>query len=119
MEMDDATLEKYARQVLVDEVGYDGQCTILQTSLRVTAPDGVWRDLACRYLLAAGFSITVADDADMTLVVSGGQYQQEVTLQPDIGRLMMDIGQAITQAILSTSSQKSSTDSGGRGGTNA
>ncbi|MCL4351060.1 MAG: hypothetical protein M1318_00185 [Firmicutes bacterium] len=104
--MDDATLEQFARQVLVDEVGYDGQCAILQTPLRVTAPDGIWRDLACRYLSAAGFPIAVADGADPTLVVSGGKYWQEIPLESDIGRLMMEIGQTITQVILSIASQK-------------
>ncbi|PSR32629.1 MAG: hypothetical protein C7B46_13500 [Sulfobacillus benefaciens] len=106
MEMDDATLERYARQVLVEEIGYDGQCAILQTPLRVTAPDGVWRDLVCRYLSAAGFPITVADGVDPALVVSGEKYRQEIPLGSDIGRLMMAVGQAITRVILSTASEK-------------
>ena len=62
MRLSPSQAQRYARHVLLDEVGAAGQLRLLSTSVRV-AGTGVAAEEAARYLVAAGVGNVLADDA--------------------------------------------------------
>lgn len=100
MELDDATLERYARQVLVEEIGYEGQCLILQSTLSIGGQESPWRSLLVRYVRAFGFQVVVSDLSQPHLVVEGGQYQDVIELATEPGLIMMEMGRILTRLAL-------------------
>lgn len=62
IDLDDAQLMRYARHVLLDELGIDGQQKLLQAKVLILGAGGLGSPAAL-YLAAAGVgSITIADD---------------------------------------------------------
>jgi hypothetical protein len=63
MRLTDAQQERYARHLLLDELGGDGQERLLESSVRVRGSGRVAR-WAARYLAASGVGTLVLDDPD-------------------------------------------------------
>ncbi|WP_020374554.1 hypothetical protein [Sulfobacillus thermosulfidooxidans] len=57
MELDNTLLERYSRQILVDDIGYDGQVRLLNHRVTIQGPPQ-WMHLAGRYLQAAGVGVS-------------------------------------------------------------
>lgn len=104
VDMDDRVIEQYSRQILLDQIGYDGQTRILAATVRVQGPDGPPRDLLVRYLSAMGFGVQVGtglsgyyeiacQDAIWTMEIGGGRSQFMV----DAGALLTEIALTLAQ----------------------
>ena len=62
MRLTDAQQERYARHLLLDELGGEGQERLLDASVRVRGKGGLAR-WAARYLAASGVGTLILDDA--------------------------------------------------------
>src|ERR671924_1190489 len=79
----DAQLERYARHVVLDEVGEDGQLKLLQSSVLVVGAGGLGSPLI-QYLAAAGIGrIGIVDDD--TVDISNLQ-RQTIHRLDDVGK---------------------------------
>lgn len=70
-ELSPEQLERFSRQILVEEIGYDGQTRLLSSAVTVRGPEP-WAAWMARYLSAAGVKVAVA--------IAGGTNRGEVIL---------------------------------------
>lgn len=107
MELDDSTLEKFSRQVLVDQIGYDGQLKIMATHLEVSAPEP-WAQLARRYLESSGFEVVNGvhtDNGDLIVrKVNTTKMWKDELRPPDA--IMEKIGILLCQIVRETVSEE-------------
>lgn len=101
MELDNRTIEKFSRQILMDEIGYDGQLRLLSETVWLTGPDP-WREWAARYLRAAGLEVkerpAVKTSRNLRLIASSGRCPDLVIpVSGEGGRTMVAMGLAMTQ----------------------
>ena len=75
--MDDAQLLRYARHILLDELGIEGQQKLLAARVLVVGAGGLGSPVAM-YLAAAGVRNLVLADAD---VVDIGNLQRQIFQQ--------------------------------------
>jgi adenylyltransferase/sulfurtransferase len=86
-ELSDQQLERYARHVVLDEVGEEGQLRLLGAKVLVVGAGGLGAPLAL-YLAAAGIgTIGIADDDTVDL---SNLQRQIIHGMPDIGRPKVD-----------------------------
>lgn len=86
-ELSDQQLERYARHVVLDEVGEEGQLRLLQAKVLVIGAGGLGAPLAL-YLAAAGIgTIGIVDDDTVDL---SNLQRQIIHGTPDIGRAKVD-----------------------------
>lgn len=90
MELSNDVLDQYSRQMLVDEIGYDGQVRLLETPVRVEGPY-LWRDLVVRYVKGAGFRVTEAE-SDALTVIGAGKPPLVIPIGESFGQTVRDIG---------------------------
>ncbi|HBQ94718.1 MAG: hypothetical protein M1294_04740 [Firmicutes bacterium] len=107
MELDNTQLERYARQVLVEEIGYDGQVQLLEHEVSIQGPP-MWMHLAGRYLQAAGVRVCYKTEEPVSqnirIHVDTGQMddiQIPVDSRADSGQTVVNIGLALSQLLLS------------------
>ncbi|MDA8195194.1 MAG: hypothetical protein M0Z53_14565 [Thermaerobacter sp.] len=101
MELDDVTLDRYSRQILVEQIGYDGQVRLLQTAVIATGPDP-WRSWAVRYLRAAGLRVADLSGAAGPVCLEALTIREEIATEAaDLGRIMEDIGYAVCRILRS------------------
>ena len=87
MELTDPQLERYARHVVLDEVGEEGQLKLLQAKVLVVGAGGLGAPLAL-YLAAAGIgTIGLIDDDTVDL---SNLQRQVIHTNADIGRPKVD-----------------------------
>lgn len=88
--LSDAQLDRFARQILVSAIGYDGQVRILSSRVTVGG-DGPAVDLAARYLKAAGISVDASARTQDTgtVEVRCGERVWRRTFPPGDGFAMM------------------------------
>lgn len=102
MALDDKTLDLYSRQVLVDEIGYDGQERLLSTRLSAGGPVR-WRRLAVRYLQAAGLQVVEQEqdsgDGPLTIREASGR-NWDIPIMESPGAGMRDLGLALARLLL-------------------
>ncbi len=106
MELDNTQLERYARQVLVDEIGYDGQIKIMAHHVSIKGPPQ-WMHLAGRYLQAAGVRVSYhsgeAVSQGINIHLETGVMDDVfivVDLEGDSGRTVANIGLALSRFLL-------------------
>lgn len=115
MDLDNRTLEKFSRQILVDDIGYDGQVRLLSHRVLISGPLP-WRLLAARYLAAAGIATAQSGDQEQTgdvriRLLSGPLPDLVIATGPDVGRATVNIGLALTGFLLTLASMEGSHDS--------
>jgi hypothetical protein len=108
MALDNYQIEKFSRQILVNVVGYDGQARLLSRHVEVAGPT-VWRDLACRYLEAAGVLTSLApgkgQNGAIYMHALGTSVPDAVVfLQSSDGQTMRDLGLALSRYLITLAS---------------
>ncbi len=94
--MDDALLDQYSRQILLDDVGYDGQELLLRTTVEVEGLEP-FRGWAQRYLAAAGLQVSVAPEPGESFpngvrVLVAGRLIREIPLPGNWGEALNRLG---------------------------
>lgn len=95
---------RFSRQILVDEIGYDGQVQLLSRNVEIYAPDP-WRDLMGRYLIACGLAVRIVcgdpkDSVKIVCVETGSVYSRQWNAEVSIGQGMQKLGLWMTQVVL-------------------
>lgn len=99
--MDNATLDQYARQILVDAIGYDGQERLLATRVVVRGSD--WpADWTERYLRAAGVGVTRLYEEGSAVEVTAGPLRWEFRAERElgVGYVMGQLGLTLATVVL-------------------
>ncbi|MCY0880263.1 MAG: hypothetical protein OWU84_15165 [Firmicutes bacterium] len=96
MELDRNEMDQYSRQMLVDEIGYEGQLAILSTLVRVWGPEP-WRQWASRYLTAMGFSVEESPGEKFGVAL-GDHWRWTTQLSSD-GDGMRELGLGLSRLI--------------------
>ncbi len=106
MELDNTQLERYSRQVLVEEIGYDGQAQLLAHQVSIQGPPR-WMHLAGRYLQAAGVRVFYKTEEAMgrsiRIHVETGKMDDvliAVDARADSGQTVVNIGLALSRFLL-------------------
>jgi molybdopterin/thiamine biosynthesis adenylyltransferase len=97
MDLDRDQMDLYSRQMLVDEIGFDGQLFILATPVHVFGPDP-WRGWATQYLAAAGFSVSQTPHEHVKVLI-GDAASWEVTNLPQRGEGLRDLGLGLSKLL--------------------
>lgn len=103
MELDNRTLELYSRQILVDEIGYDGQVKLLETTVSLDGA-GLIADLAARYLARAGLHVVAGDRTPGRIRIHVDQQVFEMTengssMGADVANLGLTLGLVIREIV--------------------
>ncbi len=85
--MDDSHLLRYSRQIMLPEVGYEGQCRIAAARVLVLGLGGLGSPVAM-YLAAAGVGRLILADFDRVDLTN--LQRQIIHGTPDIGRLKVE-----------------------------
>ena len=106
MELDNTQLERYARQVLVEQIGYDGQVQLLGHQVSIQGPPR-WMHLAGRYLQAAGVGVSYKTEDAMSrcirIHVETGMIddiQIPIDSRADSVQTVVNIGLALSRFLL-------------------
>lgn len=92
------TLERFSRQILVDEIGYDGQGRLLQASVTVTGPEWM-RSLTMRYLAAAGITVQDGGEAPELKVIGPRGEIGQATGAGSVGQRMASVGLLVCRVL--------------------
>ncbi|CAB1128417.1 conserved protein of unknown function [Candidatus Hydrogenisulfobacillus filiaventi] len=90
--------ERFARQMLVDGIGYDGQRRILATRVTVVGPEP-WVSLAFRYLAAAGFQAEAVPAPAGPLRVRVGAAETVLAPASGVGGGMLTAARVVLAAL--------------------
>jgi hypothetical protein len=98
-ELDNATLDRYARQILVEAIGYEGQQILLHTTLVIQGPP-MFSAVARAYLAAAGLSISDGGTAPGIRLTDGTREWSLDFETTSYGGQLFAVGQWCTRVLL-------------------
>ncbi|MCY0864640.1 MAG: hypothetical protein OWQ57_06805 [Sulfobacillus sp.] len=96
-ELTNDELDRFSRQILVNEIGYEGQQRLLASRVTLVAPAGPGRDLAARYLQACGLTVAVEEGDGAVIRYADGFY--EIPPNHRVGDFMIGWGLAVAHVI--------------------
>ncbi|NMP22363.1 hypothetical protein [Sulfobacillus harzensis] len=93
MEWSNEVLEQYSRQMLVDEIGFEGQARLFETAVVLRGPEP-WRGWASRYLRASGAQVEEVEADRLSLEEADGRII-EIDLGDGRGASLRHLGLAL------------------------